>query len=313
MAVLGIDTSNYTTSLAIYNENDQTFISKRQILNVASGGKGLRQSDAVFQHTKNLPILSNELFENDFGNVNAIGVSATPRDTEGSYMPCFLAGVSAATMSANIKGCRLYKFSHQRGHIAAAAFSTNNLQLFKNEFFAFHISGGTTELLHIKPNSELIIECNPIAVTEDLNAGQVIDRVGVMLGINFPCGKELETLALRGMSPKKFKPVLKNGNCCLSGLENMCSDMLNKGEDKCNVARFCIDSITKTVAEMTEYAIKKVGKMPILYAGGVMSDIIIKNDIEDKFDCVFSTPELSTDNAVGIAVLTAIKMGYLKI
>ncbi len=313
MAVLGFDTSNYTTSVAVFCPEDNTVISKRQLLSVAEGGKGLRQSEALFQHTKNLPVVIKSAFDNVNESITAVGVSEKPRDIEGSYMPCFLAGVSAASAAATATNSRLYRFSHQRGHIAAAVYSASAMHLLKKEFLAFHISGGTTELLHIIPDNDLIFKCNLSAATLDLNAGQVIDRVGVMLGLSFPCGAELEKLANLGSILKKYKPVIKDGNCCLSGIENLCADMLKRGTDKCYVARFCIDAISKTILKMTEYALNKHGNLPIVYAGGVMSDAIIKNDIESNFNCVFSKPEFSCDNAVGIAVLTAIKEGYIKL
>lgn len=311
MAVLGIDTSNYTTSVAVYLQNENKIISKRKLLEVGEGHKGLRQSDAVFQHTKNLPFVSSLALKEVSEKIDAVGVSITPRDTEGSYMPCFLAGVSAASMTAQALKCDLQYFSHQRGHIAAAVYSADRLDLLKKEFIAFHVSGGTTEMLHIVPDNELIIKCTPIGVTLDLNAGQVIDRVGVMLGLKFPCGAQLEKLALCGSLTKSYKPVLKDGNCCLSGVENLCADMLKKGVNPNDVALFCLDAVTKTIVKMTEYGLEKFGKLPIVYAGGVMSDAIIRNEIEAGFNCVFSKPEFSCDNAAGIAILTAIKKGYI--
>lgn len=313
MAVLGIDTSNYTTSVAVYLPEDKSVISKRQLLNVAKGERGLRQSEALFQHTKNLPNVMQSAF-NDFNHsITAVGVSEKPRDTEDSYMPCFLAGVSAATSASCASDCKLYKFSHQRGHIAAAVYSADALNLLNDEFLAFHVSGGTTELLHITPHDDLIIECKLSAATLDLNAGQVIDRVGVLLGLDFPCGPQLEKLAKEGSLPKKYKPVLKNGNCCLSGVENLCADVYKRGISKNDIALFCIDAISKTISEMSQFALLKHSNLPIVYAGGVMSNSIIKSELENKFNCVFSKPEFSCDNAAGIAILTAIKEGYIKL
>lgn len=311
MAVLGIDTSNYTTSIAVYLPKENKVISKRKLLEVQEGQKGLRQSDAVFQHTKNIPYVSNLALSETGDEITAVGVSSKPRDLEGSYMPCFLAGVSAASLAANSLKSNLHYFSHQRGHIVAAVYSVDRLELLKREFIAFHVSGGTTEMLHIVPDSELIIKCTPIGVTLDLNAGQVIDRVGVMLGLKFPCGAELEKLASNGKLIRKYKPVLKEGNCCLSGVENLCLDMLKNGALKEDVALFCLDAVTKTIVKMTEYGQEIFGDLPIVYAGGVMSDTIIRNEIESRFNCVFSRPEFSCDNAAGVAILTAIKEGYI--
>ena len=60
MSVIGIDTSNYTTSIAYFDGTDGENCSR--LLPVKQGELGLRQSDAVFAHTKCLPALSGCLF-----------------------------------------------------------------------------------------------------------------------------------------------------------------------------------------------------------------------------------------------------------
>ena len=307
---LGIDTSNYTTSAALFNTETGEVVNSKRLLPVASGQKGLRQSDALFLHTKALPeILGKAMI--DSPEISAFGVSDRPRDLEGSYMPCFLAGVSAATSAALARNVPLYRFSHQRGHIAAAIFSSKKYELLKQTFLAFHVSGGTTDAVLVKPDNELVIRCETVASTLDLNAGQVVDRVGVMLGLSFPAGPELEKFAINGSSPKKIKPVLKGNNCCLSGVENQCKNMLQSGEDKNNIARYAIEYILETISSMADGLITDLGKLPIIFAGGVMSNTIIKEALKKRFNCYFAEPQYSCDNAVGIAVLTAIKEGYL--
>jgi len=235
----------------------------------------------------------------------------SPRDIEGSYMPCFLSGLSVASGISYSQKIPLHKFSHQRGHIAAALYSANKLELFNTPFIAFHVSGGTTDAVIVTPDKDLVIKCTTARETLDLNAGQVIDRVGVMLGLKFPAGAELEKLAIKGVSPKKIKAVLKNGCPCLSGVENQCANMLRSGEKKENIARYAIDFIAQTIKLMAKDLIGEYGNLPMVFAGGVMSDKIIKNELQNEFRCVFASAEYSCDNAVGIAVLTAIKEGYL--
>ncbi len=307
---LGIDTSNYTTSVALLDTETNAVINSKRLLSVSEGQKGLRQSDALFLHTKALPDILKSALTGDY-NIRAIGVSDKPRDVKDSYMPCFLAGVSAAEAISSFSKKNLYRFSHQRGHIAAAIYSAGCYDLLKSPFIAFHVSGGTTDAVLVAPDDKLVIKCEPLASTLDLNAGQVIDRVGVMLGLGFPAGVELEKLAELGTSPKKVKPVLKNSNCCLSGVENQCEDMLNKGVSKNDIARYAIEFIGETISQMSERLLRELGNMPIVYAGGVMSNKIIRNNLENRFDCLFAEPQYSCDNAVGIAVLTAIKEGYL--
>ena len=311
MITLGIDTSNYTTSCAIYISNDDKVIQKKRLLPVKNGEKGLRQSDAVFHHTQQLHILLNELFDEYTGDVDAIGVSSRPRDVEGSYMPCFTVGINTAYSVGAVIGKPVFEFSHQSGHIAAAAYSAGKIDLLNNSFIAFHVSGGTTEGLLVSPDSEKIIKERIITDTADLNCGQIIDRCGVMLGLKFPCGPELEKLALTSENFIAPKICFKNGKCNLSGVENKCKDLLNKGMNHSDIALFCLNSVCATVSAMTDFCVTECGNLPILYAGGVMSNSIIKKTLSDRFNAFFADPVFSSDNAAGTAILTYL-LTYLK-
>ena len=306
MAFLGIDTSNYTTSCAIYN-SDGSVIQKKQLLPVKEGELGLRQSDAVFHHTVQLPQLMEQLFCGFDGEISAVGVSDAPRRQKGSYMPCFLAGVSAAAGISAAAKKPLYRFSHQQGHIAAAVYSIGRAELFEKPFLAFHVSGGTTDALLVSPDNEDIIKAEMLASSLDLKAGQAVDRVGVMLGFPFPAGRFVDELALKSDKKYKIKVKLKDGSCCLSGVENKCRDMLNKGESKEDICRYCIDYVMTALSEMAEYQLAALGEMPIVFAGGVMSSRVISSALSKKFGAYFAKSEFSCDNAAGIAYLTALK------
>ncbi len=307
MLTLGIDTSNYTTSVCIYDSENGKMLQKKKLLPVKEGEKGLRQSDAVFHHTSGLHFLMGELFEEFDGEIDAIGVSSKPRDAEGSYMPCFLVGLNAAECIGFTAKKPVYHFSHQAGHIAAALYSSGRTELINQKFIAFHISGGTSEMLLVSPKDEGTFDIEIIGETLDLNCGQAVDRAGVMMGLPFPCGKELEKLALRSSEKYNPKICVNGGNCSLSGLENQCKKMLENGEKHENVARYCIDFIGKTIEEMTQYAVNEYGSLPLIYAGGVMSNSIIKSRIQSKFNADFAQPEFSCDNAAGVAYLASLK------
>lgn len=307
MLTLGIDTSNYTTSACIFDSVSGEMYQQKLLLPVKKGEKGLRQSDAVFHHTARFHPLVEKLFGEVSGEVEAIGVSEKPRDAEGSYMPCFLVGVNAAKCIGSALRKPVYGFSHQAGHIAAALYSSGRTELINQKFIAFHVSGGTSEMLLATPDSERGFNIKIIGETDDLNCGQAVDRAGVMMGLSFPCGRELEALALKSDKIYNPKVCVKGGNCSLSGLENQCKKMLDGGESKENVARYCIDFIAKTVKKMTEFAVSEYGGLPLVYAGGVMSNTIIKERIKSRFDASFAAPEFSCDNAAGIAYLTALK------
>lgn len=304
---LGVDTSNYTTSLAVVNSDDMSSVQSKKLLPVAEGSLGLRQSDALFHHTVRLPELFDSLADNcALDSVSAVGVSVTPRSEEGSYMPCFLAGISSATAFAKAKNINLHRFSHQQGHIAAALFSAGRLDLLGERFLAFHVSGGTTEAVIVSPDKDNICSTQLVAASLDLKAGQAVDRVGVAMGLQFPAGKELDALASKWTDKIKVRPVIKGCDCSLSGVENKCKKMLAEGEPKEKVARYCIEFICASLDSMAKALLEKYGDMPLVFSGGVMSNSVISRKLGEKYGAIFAKPEFSCDNAVGTAVLTAI-------
>lgn len=301
---LGIDTSNYTTSVAVYNSRSGKMLQRKQLLPVKQGQLGLRQSDAVFHHNQQLHTLIEDVSkEVDLSAVSAVGVSTRPRPVDGSYMPCFTVGENTARIISAVIKKPLLTFSHQEGHIAAVLFSSGRDDLFDKEFLAFHISGGTTEAV-LARGSTSSFAVTEVAKTLDLNAGQAVDRVGLMLGLKFPCGAELEQLALNNTEKLSVRPTLKGADCCLSGLENQCRKMHDNGESREKISAFCLAFIQSTLEKMTEKLLAEYGNLPVVFAGGVMSDSIIRNALTAKFSADFATPEYSSDNAGGIAYLT---------
>ncbi|MEG1436062.1 MAG: peptidase M22 [Oscillospiraceae bacterium] len=306
---LGIDTSNYTTSIALYDSEQNRIEHIKKLLPVKKGECGIRQSDAVFHHNVALPQLAQELFSNTSFNapIKCVGVSAYPRCVEGSYMPCFLAGVSAAKTTAVAIGTSCCEFSHQQGHIVSALYSCGRLDLLKNEFIAFHLSGGTTEVLLVTPSKDNIIDTKIIAESSDLKAGQAIDRVGIMLGLNFPAGMELDKLATQSKKDFKIKPSVKELSCSFSGVENKCKKMISDGEMPCDIARYCIEYIYATLDVITGKLVSEYKSFSLVFSGGVMSNSIIRDRMSKKYNALFAKPEFSSDNAAGIAILTSMK------
>lgn len=304
---IGIDTSNYTTSCALFEADEGRFYSNvKQILAVAEGERGLRQSDAVFAHIKNLPaVTAKAMAELDLANLAAIGVSATPRDEDGSYMPCFLSGVASAEVLANATKKPLHRFSHQAGHVMAALWSSESPDLLGREFVAFHVSGGTTEILSVKPCG-VGFTIEKLGGTADLNAGQVIDRAGVAMGLSFPCGPKLEELAFKNTEPlAKPRLSVKGCECNLSGVENKVSQMLCEGKSREFISAYVLDFVGRTIIELTKTALGG-RELPVLYAGGVMSNTQIKDMIKKHgFDARFAEPSFSSDNSAGCALLCA--------
>ena len=312
---LGFDTSNYTTSIALCNADGNVIANLKRLLPVAEGQRGLRQSDAVFAHIKNLPALAEELRRTlesvgGAGRIVAAAVSATPRSAEGSYMPCFLVGEAVAECLCAALGVPLYKSSHQHGHImAAAASASKNVsipvdEIIMREHLALHVSGGTTDLLHVKPDGTTIFLVERIGGTADANAGQIIDRTGVRLGFRFPCGVELDQAAM-AHDGKIYvgKMSVKGLTFNLSGLENKATAMINEGRSNSEVSAFVLAYIAKSVEKIILNAFEAFGRLPVVFAGGVMS----AEDIRKLLGHLgyFSDPVFSTDNAAGIALIAS--------
>lgn len=306
MLCLGIDTSNYTSSAAVYDCESGKIIQSRRLLPVKEGELGLRQSDAVFQHVLILPEMIKNVFGEISGRIERIGVSVTPRDEEGSYMPCFYTGKAVADSIAAVTGAEIRYFSHQAGHIAAAVYSSGKTELFENEFVAFHVSGGTTEAVKVTPCKDKIFDIEILSHSLDLKAGQAIDRVGNMLGLPFPAGMYLDELSLKSDKEYKIKPYMKDGCCSLSGLQNKCEKMHKDGEKNEDIAKYCISFIRSALSEMTASLCEKHPGLPLLYSGGVMSNTLIRKYFTEKFGAVFAAEGYSSDNAAGIAVLASL-------
>lgn len=296
MIALGFDTSNYTTSAAWFDGNKGD--NSGRLLDVELGKLGLRQSEALFSHVRRLPDIAGALGELE--DIAAVGASEKPRETEDSYMPCFLAGVSVAKVTAQMLGKPYFGFSHQQGHIAAASWSAGRMDLLEREHLAWHLSGGTTELLYVRPEG-VAVRCEIIGGTEDVSAGQLIDRAGQALGLKFPSGRELDSLSKVASVKELYKPKINGTHFSLSGVEHKMHSLIQSGASPENAAYFTLASMIYTVGKVTDNAKRKYGDLPVLFSGGVASNSLLRELIPDG---IFAEPRYSTDNAMGIAILT---------
>ena len=300
MSVIGIDTSNYTTSIAFFDgvggENSS------RLLPVKQGELGLRQSDAVFAHIKSLPELSGRLFSNmQKEDITAIGVSTRPRAVEGSYMPCFMVGYSHAKMLADAFSVPLVEVSHQQGHVAASVWSAGCMELMDQPHLAWHLSGGTTELLLVEPEGKNV-KCTRIGGTTDISAGQLIDRTGQLLDLPFPSGKHLDALSGEAQLKETFKVKCFNREFSLSGVQNKVQQFNSLNGNAAETAAYALRCVAKAVYLASEQALKEYPGLRIVFSGGVASNSMLR-DVVKPLAPVFSQPQFSTDNAMGVAVL----------
>lgn len=305
--ILGIDTSCYTTSLAVVDLKGNLIKETRQVLSVKPGGRGLQQSEAVFQHVQNLPILFHDLSQNvDLEAIKAVCVSSRPRPVEKSYMPVFTVCQGFGQVLALGKKIPFFMTSHQEGHLMAGIWSSE--EPLEKEFLAVHLSGGTSEVLKAKRH-KVGFSIEIIGATEDLHAGQFVDRIGVLLGLPFPAGASLETLA---SSYKGEIPYLATGvkkyNFSFSGPETGARKLLKEGISQAGVARAVEHCIATTLEKVLRRAVMDTDLKDILIVGGVAANSYLRQRIIYRLQhpavgakLYFAQPLFSTDNALGVA------------
>ncbi|SDX56849.1 Kae1-like domain-containing protein [Tepidimicrobium xylanilyticum] len=312
---VGIDTSAYTTSLAVIDGDNNIVLNLRKTLKVKEGQRGLRQQEAVFQHINNLPHLIEEMTANiDINGIVTVSCSNKPRNVEGSYMPVFIVGRNQAFILSKILGANFKEYSHQEGHIGAGIMGSS-LKC-SERFFCLHISGGTTELLLVS-NKGNRIYVEIIGGTLDISLGQLIDRIGVKLGFRFPCGQDLDRISQTGR-PLNLKVPIKISKGTwfnLSGLENYFSSLIeSKNYDLEDIVSTLFSAVTNLIFKVINNAYMEYGLKEILITGGVSANNFIRSHLNENLvdkgiKPYFAQKKMSTDNGVGIAFLG--KEGYI--
>ncbi len=298
MIALGLDTSNYTTSIAWFDGRSGE--NQSRLLPVRPGELGLRQSDAVFAHVQGLPALAARLFAGvDTGGLEAIGVSTRPRAVEGSYMPCFQVGLSQARTLAAALGVPVVEVAHQQGHLAAALWAAGKMDLLDGPFLAWHLSGGTTELLYVEPEG-WNLNCRRIGGTMDISAGQLIDRTGKLLGLPFPAGRHLDELSQATGTEEAFRVKCPETWFSLSGAENQVQAYLRATQNPEKTAAYALRTVCLAVQAATEHAVVRHPGLPVVFSGGVSANRLLRRTLDGA---VFCPPAYSTDNAMGPAIL----------
>lgn len=309
--VLGIDTSNYKTSLAVVNGNE-IICDLRKFLEVRKGERGLRQSEALFQHVRNFPEMFTELAEIFNEKLSAIAYSSKPRPVENSYMPCFIAGKSQAVSMGAMLDIPVFGFSHQEGHIEAIRRMTFPGS---SNFLACHFSGGTCEILKVSydPERTPMYRTECIGGTKDISFGQVLDRAGVAMGMDFPCGSEMDEIATgTSESADMLTPIkVKNAEVNLSGIDTQIKNLLQgelQGEVNKSLIREIFEKISEAAAKMLVQASAASGLTDIVMSGGVSSSRFMRAAVDKKLknagiNARFDESGLSSDNAVGTAWL----------
>ena len=305
---LGIDTSCYTCSVAIVNENEQIVAETKDMLDVSLGERGLSQSEGVYQHIRKIPVLVEHVctFLKQTDLLAAVAVSTAPRDMEDSYMPVFKVGEAVARSIAAVSGLPLFFVSHQINHILAGRWSAAGPDA--PRFLAVHLSGGTTELHEV--NCKQGVKLRKLGGTMDLHAGQFVDRVGVAMGFPFPAGSHLEKLALQCTGTNLSIPShLKDNRVSFSGPETQAQRLIRAGNPQGEIALAVFLCIANSIEKLVLPFIKYTGLKDLLIVGGVAGNSIIRARLCKRLmhpavgaRLFFAEPAFSRDNAVGAAL-----------
>lgn len=310
---LGVDTSNYTSSMCLVGEDGTILADERKMLQVASGSRGLRQSEALFQHVQNIPQLTARLTGLLQGHkLVALGVSVKPRPQADSYMPVFLPGQTVAYALSHILDIPIYELSHQETHIWSGLASAGGPST--PEFLNMHLSGGTTELALVTHDDQHRLEIDLWGGTLDLHAGQFVDRLGVKLGLDFPCGQALEKLASKTTASLPIPTFHRTGMVSFSGPLTALEKMVDQVEPEV-LARACLKSIARTLEKWIRWAETKTESRDLLIVGGVAANKLIREDLVKElphWKLHFAHPMHSVDNAYGAAYYAGLVSGYLK-
>ena len=176
------------------------------------------------------------------------------------------------------------------------------MDLMDQSHLAWHLSGGTTELLLVEPEAKNV-KCTCIGGSSDISAGQLIDRTGVLLGLPFPAGKHVDTLSKTAENKDTFRVKCNRFNFSLSGVENKVRQFYEKTNSPDETAAYALRCVSDVIFRVTQNAQKEYPGLPVVFSGGVASNSMLRSYIQD-LDPIFAKPEYSTDNALGIAVLT---------
>lgn len=310
--ILGVDTSNYRTSLCVINTEGQVVAEERPLLQVKLGERGLQQSAALFQHVQRLPQLMESIHHQrpDLrAGLRAIAVSTRPRNQAGSYMPVFRAGELVARSLSTVLELPLYETSHQEGHLAAGE-RTADRPLTQDRWLAIHLSGGTSELLMVeRTKNGYEVQC--LGGTTDLHAGQLVDRIGVRLGLPFPAGPELESLAQQGGETSFSVPSsVKEYHFSFSGAETALFKAIDRGESPTAVARATEQVIANTLEKVLRKAMDQFNVKEVLIVGGVAANAYLRQRLRHRLEhpavgghLAFADPRYSGDNAFGVATI----------
>jgi N6-L-threonylcarbamoyladenine synthase len=220
-----------------------------------------------------------------------------------------LVGVTWAKTLAWRQGLPLVGVHHLEGHLFAPTLEDATVA---PPFVALLVSGGHTMLLDVPAWGDYRL----LGQTRDDAAGEAFDKVGALLGLDYPAGPAIEKLAATG-NPARFvlpRSLLRGVgaddafNFSFSGLKTAVLRAVQKSDDiardRADLARGFQDAAIEVMVTKTAHAARELGRDLVVLAGGVACNrtlaSVMRTAVGPSVRVAVATPRLNTDNAAMI-------------
>lgn len=313
--ILGIETScDETSASVIEGTGDDVELRSLVILSqdVHKVFGGVVPEIASRAHlTSIVPVVSRSLDEAGvtLGDLDAVAVTSAP-----GLIGALLVGVCYAKSLAFARGIPLVGVHHMEGHLFATALEHRDAV---PPFTGLLVSGGHTILLDVEAWGQYRL----LGATRDDAAGEAFDKVAKLLGLPYPGGRHVETLAREG-DPSRFRftrPMVKRNDTpadddyyqfSFSGLKTAVLNAVRASDDlerdKADIARGFQDALIGSLIEKTFRAAAECGRKRIVLGGGVACNTTLADAMRERVSEIGGVvyapkPRLATDNAAMIA------------
>ncbi|WP_165004777.1 MULTISPECIES: tRNA (adenosine(37)-N6)-threonylcarbamoyltransferase complex transferase subunit TsaD [unclassified Enterococcus] len=249
-------------------------------------------------------------------NVSVDQLSAVAVTYGPGLVGSLLIGISAAKAFAWANHLPLIPVNHMAGHIYAARF----VKPFEFPLIALLVSGGHTELVYMAEDGSYEI----IGETRDDAAGEAYDKVGRVLGLSYPSGKEIDQLAHKGKDAYHFPRAMiheANYDFSFSGLKsafiNLVHNAQQRGEelDRNDLAASFQASVVDVLVEKTLRACKAYPVKQLVVAGGVAANQGLREGLKEaltaelpEIELIIPPLRLCGDNAAMIGAAAHVEM-----
>ena len=222
-----------------------------------------------------------------------------------------LVGMAAAKAFAWAHGLPLIPVNHMAGHLMAA----REVQELEYPLLALLVSGGHTELVYVSEPGNYKI----VGETRDDAVGEAYDKVGRVMGLTYPAGREIDELAHEGKDVYDFpRAMIKEDHLefSFSGLKSAFINLHHNAEQKGEVLvkeDLCASfqaAVLDILLAKTKKALERYPVKTLVVAGGVAANQGLRERLAEEItdvDVVIPPLRLSGDNAGMIALAAAIE------